>query len=942
MICWLRRLLLVVVLLSYVPFAWAVSVQVKTVKTNYGLKIFFEGMKEDFELSYAEGVLTLVFSDVYEFEDLKSLSKDEPKIKAIQPIGRVMNIIFSDPNLRIEKLGADSPEKGVNIYHTSKEQKDGDKEDKKQSEEQHKYKLPIYKSSTDKNIKYTFDWTTSVSAAAFKRSGYIWVVFNRRAFISGNSAEIKALKTDDLSSVVKIKLDEESKKYKNILMYSEGNKWMLEFSNSAIKPRQIRVLSRPYAAPQPRVEIEFLEETAQIIPIRDEDIGDDLWVIATTESATSIPTDYKFVDFTIIPSVQGAVLQKLSDSLSSKKIKNIIAIEGSNALNIAPKVMRKSQKKLDDVGGEFKLDSFVSDGLSIMNIKSYKVRDEDFYAKIYDIRTALANATSKEKRSNILANWATFNLANGLYAEGLIVIKMLYQEDPDFAAAYNIKLIEAALRFMNQEYMEAYKVVRKIDILDVPISLRKEMRFWQAIVGYMVSNAEDYLDIIDPANIYMQDSNSFITEYSDPFMVEFGFAIINSKLKGRYYADAKKLIERIEQYKLTDHQKNNLLDLKGRYFSKIDNSKKAVENWDKCIEDIEDYLHYTSCRYNKISYLEMTNSISRQEYINELESLSILWRGDELEVRILKDLGDSYIEDKDYINALRSWKKIIDYFPYSPDALMLSRRMGETFVDFFLKHRDDNISHLQAAAIFYEFENLNPIGEVGDDVVLRFVDHLVALDLLSRATALLNHQIMYRLKGYKREVAINKLAKLYVMNQEPALAIDAINIGDFYEELPDYIGVERKYIHAEALVDNEEYDGAVKLLDGDLSQDADDIRSNIYWMRQKWRDFNKNTEPRIYKIREADDALVSKDAERVLKLAISYLITDEQKLLDELVRDFKDRLPTNNLKSDIMRLLAQTLNSIDDNSVDALRDKTTIEEKVTKLLELLTPEPAPK
>jgi len=924
------------------PLAWAISVQVKTVKTNYGLKVLFEGVKEDFEMSYAEGVLTLVFGDVYEFEDLKKLTKDEPKIKAIQPIGRVMNIIFSDSNLRIEKLGDDSSQKGVNIYHTSKEKKDSADEVGAQSELQKTYKLPIYRSQTEKNVKYTFDWATQVGAAAFKRSGYIWIVFNKAASINANTSEIKSVKTEEGASVIKIKIDDESKKYKNILMYSEGNKWILEYSNSTIKPRQIRVLSRPYAAPQPRVEIEFLEETAQIVPIRDEDIGDDLWVMTTTESATNIPSEYKFVDFAIIQSVQGAVLQKLSDSLASKKHKNIVSIEGSNALNIAPKVLRKSHRKLEDVGGEFKLDSFVTDSLSILNIKSYKVRDEDFYEKIYDLRMALANATSKEKRSNILANWATFNLANDLYAEGLIVIKMLYQEDPDFAASYNIKLIEAALKFMNKDYMEAYKVVRKIDILDVPISLRKEMRFWQAIVGYMVSNAEDYLDIIDPAGIYIQDSNSFITEYSDPFMVEFGFAVANSKLKSRYYADAKKLIERIGQYKLTPHQANNLLDLKGVYFSKMDDSKKAIENWDKCIENLEDYLHYTTCRYHKLLHLERKNSISRQEYIKELEGLSILWRGDELEVRILKDLGESYVDEKDYINALRSWKKIIDYFPYSPDALMLSRRMGETFVDFFLKHRDDGISHLQAAAIFYEFENLNPIGEVGDDVVLRFVDHLVALDLLSRATALLNHQIMYRLKGQKREIAINKLAKLYIMNKEPALAIDAINIGDFYEELPDYIGVERKYIHADALLANEEYEGAITLLEGDLSQDADDIRSDIYWVRQTWKDFNKNVEPRIYKMREHSDDLVTKDAERVLKLAISYLIIDEQKLLDDLVKDFKNRLPQDNLKADIMRLLAQTLNSIDDNSVDALKDKTTIEERVTKLLELLSPDPAQK
>ena len=43
--------------------------------------------------------------------------------------------------------------------------------------------------------------------------------------------------------------------------------------------------------------------------------------------------------------------------------------------------------------------------------------------------------------------------------------------------------------------------------------------------------------------------------------------------------------------------------------------------------------------------------------------------------------------------------------------------------------------------LFYEFKELNPIGEQGDDVIIAIAKRLVRLDLLENAADLLRHQI---------------------------------------------------------------------------------------------------------------------------------------------------------------------------------------------------------
>lgn len=931
----LNILVLIITLCLNAIEATAATAILKATKTDYGLKIDIEGINADYKVTYASGLLTLSFEEEVDFQDtsvIKKASKDVDRV-VIDP--KHINIFFTRKDVEVEKF-VDSKRRGVNVFIGEQVARDKPQDAKGKKNAQ---KISLTQEDTQSGARLVFDWSEDVGAAAFVREDRMWIVFDKAANLDfEKSVALPDVKQENSvldAAVISMKYDVENNKFSNLTMYREGTKWIAEFSNKAIKPQDIRVMSRPYAAPRPRVEMEFDSKARPAVRFKDPYVGDDIAVITTTDSATGVNVNYGFVDFRIFKSYQGAAVSLLSDALLLRENAKSIYIEGASSLNIAPRVNRKSEKKFEGADLGFKLDTFVEDYKSILSLKSYEVNDAQFNDKLWEIRHALSETESSEARAKVLANWALFDLANGFNAEGLVVIKMIKQENPEFAGTYNIQLIEAALHFMNRDYLAAYKIARSIDVSEIPISLRKEVRMWQAITGYNISDSSEYFYQVDPTSMYLDDTNSFLSEYTQKFMMEFGLVIASYKITDRHVLDAKPIIDKLTDMKLTGRNANRLHIIRAAYYSAKEDIDKALKELDDCASDLSDRMNRAVCRYKKAKLAIDTQRMKPEEFVRELEQVSLTWRGDELEVNVLKDLGDSYYDQKDYVNALRSWKKIVEYYPYSPDALMLSRKIGETFVNFFTRAKDTDISHIQAVAMFYEFEDLVPIGEIGDEVVVRFADHLIALDLLDKASALLNHQITHRLKGNRREEVINKLAEVYVMNQEPALAIDVIAMGDLYEELPDHIGIPRKYIHAQAYADNLEDYKALALLKADYSPEADTIKSQIYWRSQNWREFNKYIEPRIYEIRDLQGEISKKDAEKVLKLSISYLILDEKQLMKELLQDFLPRLPMRDPKAELLNILAQTWESVNDNSIDALKDTKTIENEVRELINVL-------
>ncbi|MCE2992296.1 MAG: hypothetical protein LW825_05185 [Candidatus Jidaibacter sp.] len=911
-------------LISFAAFAYADDIVIRPIKTDYGIKVYLDNLKSDFNITYENSLLTLQFSDDMQYENLGALSQNDDLVKNIIPEHKLLNISLKDRAVTVEKF-TENNSRGFNIYKS--------KEPAPLKSEDISRNIPVSIEKLDDMVRFKFNWDIPVAAAVYERDGRIWTIWNAKATINlKGPTKLAQLDITPDSTFCVIDDEETFNKFPNLFVRKEGEAWIVELRSKPANSNDIQVTSRPNASPEPRVDLEFNSAATEPVMFVDPYVGDNLIVFPTKDGSFATHLEHTFSDFKINKTAQGAMIQIYSDLVKAEPKGNTVQIHSKNKLTITAKMFEKKSNELREY--EPLLYS-ATDKSSIIDIIKYENNGEDFTQKQLELLAAFRTAKSDERRNTLYIELAKFYLANGFYKEASLSLKLLKQENDLLLENYKVKLLNATISFMMSDYQHAHKLVSSIDMIDVPVAQRKEVRFWQTIISYLVGGEQPFTKLLDPASFYENPANSFVSAYTNALQLSAGFVIAENKIKKKDLSSAKNLLDYFSNIVSMPHDKNRLSLIKANYYAATSERKKAYDQWDSCIDDLDDLMNRSQCIFNKANYLYSIGLMEKASYVEELETITTIWRGDDLEVSALKILGEVYYEMKDYINAMRSWKKILDHYPFSPEALGLSSKVGELFINFFTTGLDEKVSHMQAVAIFYEFEKLIPIGDVGDSIVIRFSEHLIQLDLLDKAASLLKHQVLHRLKGYKREMVINKLANIYILNKRPELAIDIIEAGDLMEELPDDIANQRKYILATAHYENDEDSKALDVLGEDLSSEADEIKANIYWREKDWKEFNKFVEPRIYSIRDKKDELSNEDAIKVLKLTISYLILEEKKLAINLLKDFKDRMPKRNINTDFMQILGDTYNIIDDNSILALKSLATIEGQVQKLIEFL-------
>ena len=172
--------------------------------------------------------------------------------------------------------------------------------------------------------------------------------------------------------------------------------------------------------------------------------------------------------------------------------------------------------------------------------------------------------------------------------------------------------------------------------------------------------------------------------------------------------------------------------------------------------------------------------------MRELETLSVMWRGDALEVRALEMMARIYSDTGRYGESLAACRTATKLEPNSEMSRQGQDAASALFAQTFLDPKGDDLPPVDALGMFYEFRELTPIGRRGDEMIRRLADRLVAVDLLDQASELLQYQVDHRLEGAARAQVAARLAMVYLTNRKPDRAIAALRttrIADLSGEL---------------------------------------------------------------------------------------------------------------------------------------------------------------
>jgi hypothetical protein len=235
----------------------------------------------------------------------------------------------------------------------------------------------------------------------------------------------------------------------------------------------------------------------------------------------------------------------------------------------------------------------------------------------------------------------------------------------------------------------------------------------------------------------------------------------------------------------------------------------------------------------KTELLLKEGEISPEKAIEDLDRLRYVWRGDGIEFRVLRRLGELQIESGQYREGLQSLKRLVTNFAdhrLTPD---IADYMRSTFAQLYEAGTIETLPPVMAIALFNDFRELAPAGTDGDAMIRRLADRLVSVDLLPQAAKLLSHQVEFRLKGEDKARVGARLAVVRLLDRDAGEALAAI--ADSHSDgISAELFRERGLISARAYTQLGAFDKALAELKGDQSEAADKIRADIMWQSRDW------------------------------------------------------------------------------------------------------------
>ena len=274
--------------------------------------------------------------------------------------------------------------------------------------------------------------------------------------------------------------------------------------------------------------------------------------------------------------------------------------------------------------------------------------------------------------------------------------------------------------------------------------------------------------------------------------------------------------------------------LRGRLAEGLGHEKDALDEYKRAALS-PDRPVAAEAKLLQIALQQKRNEISQDDALRELETLSVIWRGDALEVHTLEMMAKIYADTGRFSESFGAVRVANLLAPNLEVARQGQDAAAALFSQLFLGPKGDDLPPIDALGMFYEYRDLTPIGRRGDEMIRRLADRLVAVDLLDQAAELLQYQVDKRLEGAARAQVAARLAMVYLTARKPERAIIALRstrIADLSGELRQ----QRLLLEARAQSDVGRHDLALDIISNVTGSEAIRLRSDIYWAARKWRE----------------------------------------------------------------------------------------------------------
>ncbi|HXY99738.1 MAG TPA: tetratricopeptide repeat protein [Stellaceae bacterium] len=738
--------------------------------------------------------------------------------------------------------------------------------------------LPVHYALAPQGASLRFDWPMATAAAVFRRGAALWLVFAGAKRLDlgelRRAAGDAIARADQLPDAAATVLRLIARPGLEPSLRRADNSWIVDLA-----PQEARA-----DAPIP-VEVHPEAETPEVLfdvaaagePLwlNDPEIGDKLVVVPVTDSGRGLGEARDFVDFRALASVQGIALRPNADDLSVTRGADSVRVTRPGGLLLSSAADRQLAREPGALGRLFDFAGWRGPA------------DQSFLQRRSRLEQAVAAAPASYRSRPRLA-LARFYFANLYAPEALGVLAAIARDDPALSGDASVLLMQGAAHLMSDDQKSAAEELGRKSLDNEPeamlwrASLSAELGDWQvAAHGFSLA-----------ANL--------LPRYPKALRDRFALQAAEAFLETNQPAEAQGMTQLVLKSDPSPGNKAMAFYLDGRRLLAQGEYNKAIDLWTAAAA-MDDRPSRARALYARTLAELGAKTMTRPEAIKQLDQLRFAWRGDMFEFSLLRELGELKLADGDQLGGFDALREAAINFPDYPQAKEVMTEMSDGLADTLLGKGTEEVPPLKALALYDEFKDYAPVGERADAIVRRLVDRLVAVDLLDRAGALLEDQVMHRLAGRDKARVAAQLALLRLLDNDPAGAIKALDI-DAGKDVPPELARQRQQLRARALAQLNRTDEALAILADDTSRDADRLRADVFWRAQNWIEAAKIF-ARLVPPPAADGALDAASSQLVLNWASALTLAGDQKGLAQLRQTYGKAMAATAL-ADAFRVVA--------------------------------------
>ena len=285
------------------------------------------------------------------------------------------------------------------------------------------------------------------------------------------------------------------------------------------------------------------------------------------------------------------------------------------------------------------------------------------------------------------------------------------------------------------------------------------------------------------------------------------------------------------------------------------------------------------------------DAIPIDQAVVKLEHLRYAWAGGEMEYEILKQLGDLYFKLGKPREGLKSMREAATWFPNRHDHPSLRAHLIDRFVELYTDPDLSYVPTLAALAVYDENRDLTPRDARGDAMIQQLAQRLVKIDLLDRAAELLDYQIRVRLSGVEKSRVGANLAEIQLLDNKPDRALTALNNSENSENPPQVVYY-RSRLRAKALFKSNRSKEALQILTNLTDKDSDLLRAEIFVATQQWSQAAQAFSKLVGAINRNDTKPMDENRQNyIVNLAAALVMAGENAAVQKLNTDFAPIFP---------------------------------------------------